>query len=532
MEEKTYKLLIADDEYWTREKIRNMIEWNEYNIEFMEPAQDGEEVLLRINETKPDILITDINMPIVNGMELISLVKKRHPEVVVFVISGYDDFEYVKTTLMAGAINYLLKPVTKIDLVNAISKALEIISIEEENKKQILKASSLIQDREFSLLVKKEMLPFTPTVNINGIMDFAGCSLMLIKIHNLQEWMEKFEYDMNLLSYSIKKDIKELLGLPNLLIFNHIYRSNEFIIVTEQEDSEQYRMAIKILNYISAQTKAPITIVISEHSYSIESIHTAYIQCVAILMTRKYRHENVILFHTKDNKGIYNEVKNQVPQQDEKQLKRLLKTSNEAMIKEYIFHTIGVQHCEEEEWEFLEVKQTVKKICNILMDYLTEVDIMMAVIDMESLVELADKTIDNFDVYNLCEVLEEIITLVSDVQKVEPNGTIREVVAQAVQYINDNYFEELTLTSLAKRFNVESSYFSKLFRQETGSNLMLYIAKKRIEKAKELIKEQKNNLTEVAFMVGYDDYTYFSKVFRKMTGKSPRDYRGSLDEKK
>lgn len=83
--------------------------------------------------------------------------------------------------------------------------------------------------------------------------------------------------------------------------------------------------------------------------------------------------------------------------------------------------------------------------------------------------------------------------------------------------------------SLSKRFNVESSYFSKIFRQETGENVTTYIAKKRIEKAKEYMKDSNINLTEIAFMVGYDDYTYFNRVFRKVAGVSPRDYRNERE---
>ena len=117
MGRKKYKLLIADDEYWTREKIRSMIAWEEYQIDFMSPAQDGEEVLQILEADRADILITDINMPFLNGVDLVKKVKEQYPEIVILVLSGYDDFDYVKETLMAGAINYLLKPVTKIDLI-------------------------------------------------------------------------------------------------------------------------------------------------------------------------------------------------------------------------------------------------------------------------------------------------------------------------------------------------------------------------------------------------------------------------------
>ena len=139
-----------------------MIDWQQYDIEFLEPAVDGEDVLNKIKENVPDILITDINMPFMDGVELVKLLKEAYPDMVVFVISGYDDFDFVRSTLLSGAINYMLKPVTKIDLVDTISKSLEIISRkrkavkeQEEQSLQILKASSLIRDREFSLLVRR-----------------------------------------------------------------------------------------------------------------------------------------------------------------------------------------------------------------------------------------------------------------------------------------------------------------------------------------------------------------------------------------
>ena len=210
MEKINYKLLIADDEYWTREKLRSMINWEEYHITFMKPAENGEEVLLRMQEEVPDILITDINMPFVNGVELVKEVKEKYPQVVVFVVSGYDDFSYVKETLMAGAINYLLKPVSKVDLVNAVSKALEIIGKQEKDREQSLKAASLIQDRELSLLVEKEQSPFAPLIIMENGQEMAGCSVMLLKIHELQGYMEEHHYDMNLLPVISSSVLKRL----------------------------------------------------------------------------------------------------------------------------------------------------------------------------------------------------------------------------------------------------------------------------------------------------------------------------------
>ena len=105
------------------------------------------------------------------------------------------------------------------------------------------------------------------------------------------------------------------------------------------------------------------------------------------------------------------------------------------------------------------------------------------------------------------------------------NENVKFVVKPVMEYINENYFEEISLNSLSKLFLVDGSYLSKLFKRGTGDNLMLYIAKKRIEKAIDLINQGTVSLTDISSLVGYNDYTYFNRVFRKVTGKGPREYK-------
>lgn len=198
MKDQKYKILFADDEYWSREKIRRMIPWEEYGLEFLEPAEDGEAVLRRMEETGADILITDINMPFLNGVDLLTQVREKYPEVITFVISGYDDFEYVKGTFMAGATNYLKKPVSKVELVNAVVKAVEIIGEREHEKQQHMRAASLIQDREFSAMIQSDKLSFESAVSVSNQEIFSGVSLVMLKLHNMQDMIGSNQLDANM----------------------------------------------------------------------------------------------------------------------------------------------------------------------------------------------------------------------------------------------------------------------------------------------------------------------------------------------
>lgn len=491
-----FKILIADDEYWTREKLRTMIDWESYGLTLLEPAQDGEEVLARIEKERPEILITDINMPFLSGVDLLREIQKKYPDIITFVISGYDDFEYVKESFLAGSINYLVKPVSRIDLVNALVKALDIMAQRNNEKQEFLKASSLIQDREFSQLLEQKEMPLTPDITMNSKVDFTGAKLMLVKIHDMADLAVHFQYDMNLLSFQLKRMIKELQQQENMVIFNYIYRSNEFILISEEESRELVAMAKKLNMELRRITSSPVSVVINEQTCSMDNIYQAYVQTVALLMTRTYIPESMVLCsRQKETEAETEQVRSRISEAQMKELHTLWKTGNKKAIREMIFENIGIRECSKQNWQYLEVKQTMRRIVNTWEEYIIGNQEKQKSVDYEGMVEAADKGVEKLDAAYLCEILDEMI-------------------------------------ELAEKYHVENSYFSRIFRREMGENLIHYLSRTRIEKAQEHMRRGNTNLTEIAFMVGYDDYTYFNKVFRKITGVSLREYRQSMENNK
>ena len=125
MYEALLSVLIADDEYWIRESLRTALDWPAYAMSVLEPACDGEEALTALKSRHVDILITDINMPYLSGVELIRQAQSVSPQTAILVLSGYSDYEYVRQALLAGALDYLLKPISKASLLEALDKAIE-----------------------------------------------------------------------------------------------------------------------------------------------------------------------------------------------------------------------------------------------------------------------------------------------------------------------------------------------------------------------------------------------------------------------
>lgn len=519
--EKKYKILIADDEYWVRRKLTALLDWNQLGIECLEPATDGQDALDKVRAEQPDILLTDINMPFLNGVELLQKVHQEKPDIVSFVISGYDDFEYVKGTFLSGGINYLLKPVSREDLENAINKALEIISAREDERRKITKAASLLRDTEFSQLVRDRETTALPTGSMEQYLGMGNMALMLIKIHNLSAVTRQFDYDMSLYSWTVKEDIRRLAEQEELIIFNHIYRPGEFMIIAELDAARMAELARRIQADFERYPDARLTVCITGNTYSIDRIHIAYKEAVAQLLSREFIRENRILQSAalagdtgKLDPGITKQIRSQ------------LQSGNKQALLRLLLEDTGIGNCQG--WQYIQVLQLAKEIALVLSRSAVKHNPDCTLADTDALTENICRAVETLDQQAVCSAVKAAVEYLTPGQREIPGDTTRHIIRQAAAYIDENYFEDLNLSVLAEKFNMESSYFSRLFRQEMGENLIFYITKKRIEKARAYIANPDINLTEVSFMVGYNDYSYFNRVFRKNTGMSPREYRSRV----
>lgn len=532
-----YKVLIADDEYWSREKLVRMIDWNEYNLKLLLPAENGEEVLKRVEDEKPDILITDINMPYVNGVELIRYLSEKYPDVQIFVVSGYDDFEYVKSAMKMGAINYLLKPVAKMELIQAVSEALDKLyerkraeQAEEENDRKLMMASSWLQDREFSCLIDNAEKLYTGGFSVEMNLDITGYTLMLIKLHDIHKIPEDFYRDMQGFSYSMKKKLAEIFQGLALKIFNHVSRPNEFLIISDRDNAELYKGAIRCIKELEGLLHSVVTVVLSDHSYTMESIYSAYVQNISQLMMRPYDQTSRVLMYSHEEEHRQKEkIEYMLGENMENNLMSLLEHNNHKQIKKYILHVIVGE--ESKPRSYLEVKQAVRQVNSIVLRFYGRKADSRDMVDMDNMNDYIEQSVEKMNSELLWELEEDFLDAVMQTRIKESEDTMQAVIRHIREYIDANYAKELTLKGLAEKYSIEKSYLSRLFKQETGKNLMPYIAQKRIERGKEMICRREISLTEVSYLIGYEDYSYFNRVFRKIEGISPSEYRQRIQER-
>lgn len=531
MKELPYKILIADDEYWSREKLVKMIDWNEYGLKLQKPAANGEEVLAQIEQECPDILITDINMPFIDGVELIQRIRQSYPDIIFFVVSGYDDYKYVQPSMKAGAVNYLLKPVSKTDLVEAVSEALQILyerhsekQMEKERQKSLELVSSWIYDREFSMLIDQENDIFSGSIPLK--LDVPGYTLIVIKIHDMRRVPERFYDGMIGFSHSLKRKLREWIGDESVYIFNHISKPNEFVIISDRNNSWLYKASIKCLGMLEELLQSPVSIAFSDHNYTMNSIHSAYVQAISLLMGRKFGRKSCIIVYNEEQAQYQKEtIVNKVDANCEEMIVSLVVQKNRKRLKNLIAQKLNLGDSGECRYTYLDMSQMLKQINGLIIRTYCKTSDAKYILDIENMSDYVEQAADRLDGRLLWELEEDFIDTVIQMSENTEQKDMKAIAKQVRQYIDTHYAEELTLTDLAKYHGAEKTYLSRVFHQETGTNLMTYIAQKRMEQGRLLIREGKVSLTEVSYLVGYHDYTYFNRVFRKICGMSPSEYR-------
>ncbi len=525
-----YKLLVADDEYWAREKLRCILDWGRYDIEFLEPACDGEEALAKIQTESPHIFITDINMPGLSGVELLEKLARQHSEMVILVVSGYDTFDFVKRSMRSGAINYLLKPVSKLDLISAVSEALQILHSRQEQSQeqlrqqtQLLRASSLLQDREMSILLDKQNEDQFQSLSMNVPLNVAGYRLLLLKVHDMTHAMELFRQDINGLSYTVKHKLHALPGKENLLIFNHFSRSNEFILLADKPEHSSMEAVKQYCNCMEQMFHSPITVVFGPQSYPMNQIRLGYLQAVSMMNRRRFYPVSQVI--SPEMPEAAEEPELQWTAEMERHLSVYLQNGNRKQLEQLILEDTGLQEVGRKHVSLGSVVKLVSRMNHALQCSRPFSAASMDDMAVSNLAEEALHSLDTLD-YGQFQSLElALIDCLMDSRQEAGDNSMHAVVCRVCQDIDEHYYEPFTLALLSKKYLVESSYLSRCFKQETGENLMMYLAERRIQKAVEAIHENKTGLTEISFLVGYDDYTYFSRVFKKIMGISPREYK-------
>ena len=535
MENKKLRVLVADDEYWIRENMRTIIDWEALGLELLPMASDGEDALAKMQENPADIVITDINMPYLSGVELMEQMCLKWPNTAILVLSGYSDFEYVHKALLLGALDYVLKPINRSKLMEAISRATEHVLTQtrrrrerSEEQARLNLAASMVLDREFSQWLhdakRQEKLQSVEAKLYDYESAFSSYRLVLVRLPGFMQHLGEGQLPQSAAEavYKIKTMLSSMVSSGSKLVIHDLYHANHFLLITEMDEDVLSGQLPDTLAQLSVLSKVQPRAMVSGSYFSFRDLRRAYDEVRRCLSSMKCSDVMEIGFTASAQvKPMIQRIGADMMHQLEHAAKMQQRERFERLLEQ-----TGIYRCREENWTVVELMHSVNGVTWILQHLMEESRSSEQRAAMDNLQELMLSVVDSLELDQLRSLLEQMMDeCFAPMDSGSGSEGMRSTVQRVREYIDAHYDEPISLSVLAARFHVDDGYLSRMFKQQTGCNLMLYLAQVRMTQAKKLLAQKDMSITDVAQMVGYDDYAYFSRVFKRMEGKSPRTYR-------
>ncbi|TCL61777.1 AraC family two component transcriptional regulator [Hydrogenispora ethanolica] len=526
-----FKILIVDDEALIRNGIAQAVPWRELAIDEVRTAAGGAEALALMDSWRPDVVLTDIRMPGLDGLELLDRVRQLNPEAKVVILSGFDDFAYAQAALKLGAFDYLLKTSDIHDLVEVLGRALAALRSDREKQRRLELATPLLRERYLNRLLYGGHPPAEFHEGLRLLGPGFGTASFLIALAELRspEVAAMSDEDREFGKVLVMEVVEELLGDGGSGFEG---RDDELIVLgmnqaglPEAAFREEFgRCCQQLLEAVAARFGLRLSIGISLPNPDWQTIRQSYHQAKQALECTGLAAGKIAWFEAAANRCAA--PTRPISSGQEKVLLAALRVGDRAAVLESVQTIIGGIA----QWPPIrlpQLRQTGIELFSIALRVLPEFEIDAA--------ELYGKDFLYFEEMQRIGSLEQLrqwlfakLTLLADYIRDHKILKHKQVVEEARSYMAEHYHEPLTLNRLAGVVHMSPNYFSSVFSNELGQSFLEYLTELRVEKAKQRLGDPDAKAFEVGAGVGYENPQYFSKIFKKYTGMTPTEYREAL----
>lgn len=515
------KLIIVDDEDMTREGLIDFIEWDRLGVEIAGEASDGVEALELMESVKPDILLCDVRMPRMDGIALSNRAREMFPDCKIIFLSGYSDVEYLKSAIKINAVDYIEKPVDFEELEALISNTVNLC-VREREKKRAEQEMRLKIERSIPYVKSRivEMLTGSEELDTEAVMEN-------IKFTGL-EFCRNNSFICCVLSAQDRTDKEKLFELVGEVackyeqVYISAYVNREIVLLFSRqgtlESDNIYRCCGEIIRAVNGLLKISAAAAIGSIAAGLEGIRDSYKNALeAMKYIFYYGHNTVIRYddvvRASSSAGAFD--RNRI-----EMLEELLKKENfEGAVR-----TV--------ESIVLDIRQNLYPEIDRVRNHLFNIYLLITKIYMENIFKIENdndtlwaKVFMAGELSTIRNFLINKLTAVRDRVMLEKSSRVKSVIKEIEEYIEQNYNKQISINSISNAICLAPTYLCLLYKKERGETINEYITRLRIDKAKELLKDRKVKLYEVAYKVGYNDSNYFARVFKKLTGYNPSEYR-------
>lgn len=531
------KVFLVEDESVIREGFRDKIPWEQYGFQLVGEAGDGEMALPMIRKLKPDLLITDIKMPFMDGLSLSEIVKEEFPKIKIIIISGYDDFEYARQAIKAGVDQYLLKPITRTTLRGVLLEMKEKIEQGLEQKDYQAQYQDEVQEFEqFSLrrffekilegkLSVKEIYEEAAAQSLQLT---ASCyNLLLFSIYEKAEVSSRESRER--LIRKQEEVFHYFLRHPQYILFRFNVSCYGVLIKSEQSQMEELtENSLAHLKKVCAPEEDHLEwyVAVGTEVERLSMLPQCYKDANHYFAYRFIKPGLHVLSETTLSDCLAGQGEKNIGtvdfmQMDPEIIRDFLSRGEDKEIHDFVeSYLYNIQNALKSRmfrsYVILNIRFAVVAFLESIgadqAEYLEEIEHAVQMIRSE------DSEIFEY----FAGMLETAMEIRDRINSCQGGKMLK----KALDYIDDHYdCDTLSLNLVAENIGMSASYLSAIFSQNMQKTFVEYVTEKRIEKAKKLLKQTDKNSGEIAKEVGYKDSHYFSFVFKKLQGCSPREYR-------
>jgi len=522
-----YKIFLVEDEIITRQGIRDNVNWRASGFEFCGEAADGEMALPLLRAAQPDVLITDIKMPFMDGLQLSKIVRERMPWIKIIILSGHDEFEYAHKAINLGITDYLLKPVTVLKLQTVLQNLAAQLDQERKERETLKKLQEQVDDNRAMLrerlLFKLVLGGISSTEAIEngqmlGLDLIARYYLVVILRLEIGDRTEQYDHD------EYKQIQLALTGLaeknPDVFVLKRDWGDLIMIMKgnTREFLEDERDQLLEEVRRVVGKTRYQLTVGVGASQERVADVGQSFGDALVNIQNSANSRGAVLL-----------------PTEGRAALLRLDRSSLENYLRhgakdEFVTFFDAYLH------PFSETVLRSTLVKNyILVDAILatarlvneqggDVDAVLPELNSMETILASIKSVEQ-----LREQAYKIISVALTFRDNHPDSLHKNMIRQAREYIGCHYANpDLSLNEVSAQANLSASHFSSVFSQETGQTFKEYLTELRINKARELLRMTSLRSADIAYQVGYSDPHYFSSVFKKNTGLSPLEFRSQV----
>jgi two-component system response regulator YesN len=543
------RALIVDDEFEIREGLRKRIPWGDFGIEEVFAADDGDTALVIALENRPDLIVTDIKMSRLSGLEFLgALYREDDYPWKAIVISGYDDFDLVKQAMQLGAMDYILKPINTEELGRIVRKATEQILRERMDKHNQVQLNNQVQFavpklREELLreIIEHEYDPYRETRILHRLqalkLDWVTQQpllLMIVEVDDLKAianrggYMNEKELVLFGIGNVVNQTLVEEFPYPFALFSDSGQRWVAVLGCRQQEQAALSKtLAQTCIRRINEYVKVKASVGISSTPKELKHIHEMFLDSGELLDQKVvYGGNRIFTEHGFEFEGERTELS----LQEYQEVLDLVKYGTDEDITASMSKFVEMVQA----WGLCDLKDIQQQIFKWLMGIFRGA--ATAGWPNRSWernpISIWDK-LEQYDNLQSLRVQTEqyLLSIASDFRKLSASPS--QIVLEAEKIIRKRYSENLSLQIVADEVHVTPVWLSKLFKKEKKKTFLEYLTDVRIMKAKEMLGDVKYKIYQISYQVGYKDPVHFTKLFKKQCGCTPKEYRkqrGIADE--